>query len=107
MCTASIIGSDHKVGARRGHLPPSTAFRNHAAKPRQQSGAKMSDKWWRERWRRQEAACDRFDKIGPDTSDAEIIDATADYLIEHYSSPRRPYRLHLGILNMSAARPVS
>jgi hypothetical protein len=67
----------------------------------------MSDRWWRERWRRQEAACDRFNKIGPDTSDAEIIDATAEYLIEHYSSPRRPYRLHFGILNMSEARPVS
>src|SRR5262249_41483422 len=66
----------------------------------------MSDKWWRERWRRQEATCDRFDKIGPDTSDAEIIDATADYLIAH-GSPRRPYRLHLSILNMSAERPVS
>jgi hypothetical protein len=67
---------------------------------------RKSDKWWKELWRRQEAAYDRFCELGPDASDDEIIEATAEYLITH-GSPRRPHRLHLSILNMSEDRPVA
>jgi hypothetical protein len=60
-------------------------------------------KWWRERWRRQETASA---KLHVAATDSEIIEATADYLIAH-GSPRRPYWLHLSILNMASERPVS
>lgn len=63
---------------------------------RLERGGKMGrpEKWWRERWRRQEAAY-----LSPDASDAEIIEAVTDYLIAN-GSTRRPYRLHLSILNI-------
>ena len=68
-------------------------------------GAKRmtSEMAWRERWRRQEAAST---KLHIAATNSEIIEATAEYLIAH-GSPRRPYWLHLSILNMSSGRPVS
>jgi hypothetical protein len=61
------------------------------------------DRWWRDRLYRQDAASAKFKSA---TTDDEIIEAVAEYLIAQ-GSPRRPYRLHLLILNMSEERPVS
>lgn len=62
-----------------------------------------TEKMWKERWRRQEAA---VVKVRAATTDDEIIEAVAEYLIAH-GALHHPHKWHLSILNMSEERPVS
>lgn len=64
-----------------------------------------TSRFWKERCRRQDAAAARLYAINLSTSDDEIIESVADYLIAN-GSPRRPHRLHLSILDMTEDRPV-
>lgn len=94
------------AGGLEGGLRQETRPQN-SARPARPGADGVDAVITREEWhRRENAAYDRLYELrGCELTDAEIIDAVADYLVAQHSR-RRPYRVHLAILDMTPDREV-